>query len=113
MVAYESAFHKGERDGLGNSFSTSIAHTVNSSADPNAVMDRGLPYWIDAGTFIDDQMDGAVQQSCEREVDHDAYGGKEPLYAGDGRALYSGKWRNGDYNRMPLPECFQNSLLMR
>ena len=128
-VVYEGMFHKGERDGLGNSFSTSIANTVDYSTDPQTAMDRGLTYWIDTGEFKDDQMDGAVRQYCagylyydgemkdgersgdgkeyymgstqlryEGEFDHDTYDGKGTMYAEDGSEIYSGKWRDGDYD---------------
>ena len=128
-VVYEGMFHKGERDGLGNSFSTSIANTVDYSTDPQTAMDRGLTYWINTGEFKDDQMDGAVRQYCagylyydgemkdgersgdgkeyymgstqlryEGEFDHDTYDGKGTMYAEDGSEIYSGKWRDGDYD---------------
>ena len=41
---------------------------------------------------------GSSQLRYEGEFSNDTYDGKGTMYAGDGRELYSGEWRDGDYD---------------
>lgn len=88
-MAHEGTFHKGEQDGLGNSFFTSIDDTVNYSVDAQAAKDRGCTYWINTGEFKDDQMDGAVRQYCAGYLCYDGEM-KDGERSGDGKEYYMG-----------------------
>ena len=41
---------------------------------------------------------GSPQLRYEGEFSNDTYDGKGTMYAGDGSELYSGEWRDGDYD---------------
>lgn len=69
-------------------------------------MAQGLAYWIDTGEFKDDRPDGKVCQYCGGSLCYDggmkdgekSGDGKGTMYAEDGSELYSGRWRDGDYD---------------